>query len=120
MGTFNNVKEIYVPRSDGWVFVYNAETFEKIDQIGIGSPSSCVINNNGNLFISTDQWTNYPLRVFSRTTKQQISKSGDYEDTRLRMIPGLLKPGSTKRWAILSKFTERKMYWYVSVKPQMM
>lgn len=87
IGTYNNVKELYVPRNDGWVFVYNAETLDKIDQIDIGHPSSCVINNNGKLFISTDAWTNKPLKVFSRATKQLISENGDFDETRLRIVP---------------------------------
>jgi hypothetical protein len=87
IGTYNNVRELYVPRNDGWVFVYNAETLEKIDQIDIGHPSSCVVNNNGKLFISTDAWTNKPLKVFSRATKQLISENGDFDQTMLRIIP---------------------------------
>lgn len=87
IGDNGNTKELYVPRSDGWVFVYNAETLEKTDQIDITHPSSCVINNNGKLFISTDAWTNKPLKVFDRTSKQMISENGDFEDTRLRIIP---------------------------------
>lgn len=88
IGDNGNTKEIYVPRSDGWVFVYNAETLEKTDQIDVAHPSSCVINNNGKLFISTDAWTNKPLKVIDRTSKQMISENGDFEDTRLRIIPG--------------------------------
>jgi hypothetical protein len=87
IGVYNNVSELYVPRSDGWVFVYNAETLEKIDQIDIGRPSSCVVNDNGNLFVSTSAWTNQPLKVFNRATKKQVSEDGDFEDTRIRIIP---------------------------------
>lgn len=87
IGINGNVRELYVPRSDGWVFIYNAETLEKIDQIDIGHPSSCVVNNNGKLFISTDTWTNRPLKSFNRTTKKLIAENGDFEDTRLRIIP---------------------------------
>lgn len=87
IGNNGSTKELYVPRSDGWVFVYNAETLEKIDQIDITHPSSCVVNNNGKLFISTDAWTNKPLKVFDRVSKTMISENGDFEDTRLRIIP---------------------------------
>lgn len=86
IGNNGNTKELYVPRSDGWVFVYNAETLEKIDQIDMGHPSSCVVNKNGKLFISTDRWTK-PLKVFDRTSKQKISESGDHGGARLRIIP---------------------------------
>lgn len=87
IGTNGSARELYVPRSDGWVFVYNAETLVKIDQIDVGHPSSCVVNNNGKLFISTDAWTNRPLKSFDRLTKKQIAENGDFEDTRLRIIP---------------------------------
>lgn len=87
LGTYNNIKELYVPRKDGWVFVYNAETLEKIDQIDIKNPSSCVVNKNGKLFVSTDAWTRKPLKVVSRDTKAIISESGDHDDVRLRIIP---------------------------------
>jgi hypothetical protein len=86
-GTYNNVRELYVPRSDGWVFVYNSETLQKIDQIDIGRPSSCVVSNNGNLFVSTSAWINQPLKVFNRATKMKVSENGDFEDTRIRIIP---------------------------------
>jgi len=87
IGDNGSTKELYVPRSDGWIFVYNAETLEKIDQIDITIPSSCVVNNSGKLFISTDAWTNRPLKVYDRITKTMISENGDFEDTRLRLIP---------------------------------
>ncbi|HNX66983.1 MAG TPA: hypothetical protein PKH02_08885 [Bacteroidales bacterium] len=87
LGLNAETRELYVPRNDGWVFVYNSETLEKIDQIDIGHPSSCVINNNGKLFISTDAWTERPLKVFDRASKLLVSENGDFEDTRLRRIP---------------------------------
>lgn len=85
IGYNGSTKELYVPRSDGWVFVYNAETLEKIDQIDITQPSSCVVNNNGILYISTNAW--WPIKVYDRVTKTKISENGEQEDTRLRIIP---------------------------------
>jgi len=87
IGNNGGTKELYVPRSDGWIFVYNAETLEKIDQIDVAHPASCVINNQGKLYVSTDAWTNRPLKVFNRVTKTMIAENGDFEDTRLRIIP---------------------------------
>lgn len=88
LGEYNSIQELYVPRSDGWVFVYDAETLVKRDQIDIAQPSSCVVSNNGILYISTDAWTNRPLRVYNRDTHAMIYEGGDFDDTRLRVIPG--------------------------------
>lgn len=87
IGNNGGRKELYVPRSDGWVFIYDAETLEKIDQIDIAHPASCVVNNNSKLYISTDAWTNRPLKVYDRISKQMIYEGGDFDDTRLRIIP---------------------------------
>lgn len=87
-GTFNGVKELYVPRNDGWIFVYNATTLEKIDQISVGLEASCVVFNNGMLYVSSAAWTNRPLKVFSRSSKSLISETGDFELTRFKKIPG--------------------------------
>jgi len=86
-GMYNGVKELYVPRNDGWVFVYNAQTLQLIDQINVGLASSCVVNNNNILYVSTSAWTNRPLKVYNRITKSKISESGDFELTRFKKIP---------------------------------
>jgi len=86
-GTYNGVKELYVPRNDGWVFIYNAQTLQLIDQINVGLASSCVVNNNNILYVSTAAWTNRPLKVYSRITKNKISENGDFELTRFKKIP---------------------------------
>ena len=33
LGVYNGVTELYVPRDDGWVFIYDATTLQQIDQI---------------------------------------------------------------------------------------
>jgi hypothetical protein len=86
-GVYNGVKELYVPRNDGWVFVYNAQTLQLIDQINVGLESSCVVFNNNNLYVSTSAWTNRPLKVYSRITKSKISETGDFDLTRFKKIP---------------------------------
>lgn len=90
IGEFNNVKELYVPRNDGWVFIYNAETLESIGRIDITFPSSCVVNNNGILFVSTGysySWNGRPIKAYDRRTKKMIAEGGDYNNTRLRVVP---------------------------------
>lgn len=86
-GMYNGVKELYVPRNDGWIFIYNAQTLQLIDQINVGLNSSCVVNNNNILYVSTAAWTNRPLKVFSRISKSKISENGDFELTRFKKVP---------------------------------
>jgi hypothetical protein len=87
-GTYNNRKELYVPRNDGWVFVYDAITLEKIDQLNVGLNSSCVVFNNNTLFVSTSTRFYRPLKVYNRATKTLLSETGDFELTRFKLIPG--------------------------------
>lgn len=87
-GVHNGVEELYVPRNDGWVFVYNARTLEKVDQINVRLGSSCVVANNNLLYVSTAAWTNRPLKVYSRETKGLVSETGDWDMTRMKKIPG--------------------------------
>jgi len=88
--TYNGTPELYVPRNDGWVFIYNAETLEKIDQFNVGSTATCVVANNDLLFISANSssWPYRPLRVYSRASKTLVSQTNDYNSiTRLKRIP---------------------------------
>jgi hypothetical protein len=86
-GMYNGRKEIYVPRNDGWVFIYDASTLEKVDQIATGLSNSCVVFNNNNLYVSTAAWTNRPLKVYNRQTGKKISETGDFELTRFKYVP---------------------------------
>ncbi|MBF9223052.1 hypothetical protein [Hymenobacter ruricola] len=85
--TYNGVPELYVPRQDGSVFVYNAETLAKIDEISVGASASSVVANQGLLFVSVDDKTGHPLKVYSRATKQQVGEASGRKITRLRMLP---------------------------------
>lgn len=80
-------EELYVPRDDGWVFIYDARTLEKVDEINIGATSSSVISNNNILFISNISWIDKTLKVYNRATKQVISQSGGAESVRFKKIP---------------------------------
>ncbi|MDB5112824.1 MAG: hypothetical protein JWR67_3938 [Mucilaginibacter sp.] len=86
-GSYNGKKELYVPRTDGWIFVYDAATLEKITQISIGLSTSCVVFDNNNLFVSTAAWTQRPLKVYNRATGQKIAENGDFELTRFKKVP---------------------------------
>lgn len=86
--TYNGVRELYVPRNDGWVFVYNAETLEKIDQLNVGTGASCVVAANGLLYVSTASWLSHPLKVYNRASKSLVMETGDWDATRFKRIPG--------------------------------
>jgi hypothetical protein len=86
-GTYQGVGELYVPRNDGWVFIYNARTLEKIDQLNVGSAASCVVANNGLLFVSTGAWLNRPLKVYNRASKSLVAETGDWNATRFKRVP---------------------------------
>ncbi|MBH8567287.1 hypothetical protein KB206_00205 [Microvirga sp. STS02] len=85
--TYNGVPEIYVPRADGWVLVYNALTLDKIDEINVGANASSVVANQGLLFVSVDDPAGHPLKVYSRATKQLVSAASGRKITRLKMLP---------------------------------
>jgi hypothetical protein len=92
IGTFNGQMEIYVPRNDGWLFIYNALTLAKIDQIDCGMELVSVVYNNGKLFICgiNSYSTSYPpIKVIDRASKVVISAStGYYGSIRFKKIPG--------------------------------
>lgn len=87
-GVFEGQKELYVPRNDGWVFVYDALSLEKVAYINTGLKNSSVVYYNNTLYVSTSAWTNRPLKVYDRKTGVKISENGDFDQTRLRMVPG--------------------------------
>lgn len=85
--TYNGVPELYVPRADGSVFIYNAQTLDKIDEISVGASASSVVANQGLLFVAVDDPAGHPLKVFSRATKQQVGETSGRKITRLKMLP---------------------------------
>ena len=100
IGTYNGVQELYVPRNDGWVYIYNASTLDKIDQVNTGSQCYSVVYNNGKLFISAETgYYQYSVEVIDRTTKTVISTINNVENSmHLKMIPG----STTKLFGISS------------------
>jgi hypothetical protein len=100
LGTYNGVKELYVPRNDGWVFIYNAETLDKIDQIYSSSGCGTVLYNNGQLFVSSTNEYNNTVNVYNRSTKAILSTVGNLQNMRLRLVPG----STTKMYGISSQY----------------
>lgn len=85
--------EIYVPSSDGYVYVYDAGTLTLNTKISTGKVNSSVaIDGEGHVVIaldpSPDAWWTDPLRTFSRTSGMLIDGNGDFERDIIRRIPG--------------------------------
>lgn len=87
MGVYNSVRELYVPRADGWLFIYNAETLEQIDKINMGGAISSVVYNDGYLFASIIGRSDRSLEIYGRETKELVTKGNHRNDIRLRKIP---------------------------------
>ncbi|MDP4282484.1 MAG: hypothetical protein Q8867_10105 [Bacteroidota bacterium] len=90
LGTFNGKEELYVPRNDGWIYIYDANTLEKTDQIKTGIKCYSVIYNNGKLFVVADtSYYNYAMKVFDRAGKNLITFTGLTEGPEhLALVPG--------------------------------
>ena len=86
VGTYNGTRELYVPRYDGWIYIYDATTLSLIDQINVGGELWGVSYNNGVLFVSALEGN---VSSYSRNTKTQISQKDLYLFApRMKLIPG--------------------------------
>jgi hypothetical protein len=85
----NQTDELLVPREDGWLFIYNAENFELLEQIKVSAFSviSSVIKDD--IIFNCTSTSDEPMVVINRNTKQVISKLTWYgdESRRLEIIP---------------------------------
>ncbi|WP_257657041.1 YncE family protein [Parapedobacter lycopersici] len=106
--TYQGREELYVPRNDGWVFVYDAKTLEKVDQISTGIPSTSVVLNNDTLFVSTDDSGRKHLKLYNRITKQFISEAAGDGFARLKKIPD----SNTKLLAITLNVSPVQLHYY--------
>lgn len=77
LGTYNGQKELYVPRNDGWVYIYNPDDLSLIDKINFEKSVTSVILSNNKLFATIDitqqgSIGNYGniLKCIDRTTKK--------------------------------------------------
>ncbi len=86
MGIHNGQKEIYVPRTDGWIYVLNTN-LEKTDAINVGAAAYSVVYHNGYLYTTVmapgsgkkadGKPLHYNLHVYNRTTKQLVANSNN-------------------------------------------
>jgi len=90
MAMYNGKLELYVPRNDGWVFIYDAATLTQTDQISVGNTASSITCNNGKLFVSaTNNYYSNVVLAYDRATKTSVTpNTGYYYSTSyLALIP---------------------------------
>ena len=83
-------EELYVPNSDGWIYIYDLDTFEYKAVMNVGSPVVSVItDNNGVVYCSSrpSPWWEEPLKSFNRKTLEKIDGVGDLDSCILRLLP---------------------------------
>jgi hypothetical protein len=92
--------EVYVPSSDGWIYVYDAEKLTQKKSINTGLPTPCVVTNSHGYVaasVTPSPWWEGPVRTYSRATGINISGNGGFEGDRLRFVPGQEKIISISR-----------------------
>ncbi len=92
--------EVYVPSSDGWIYIYDAEKLTLKKSINTGLPTPCVVTNGSGYItasVTPSPWWEQPVRTYSRATGINIGGNGDHEGDRLRFVPGQQKIISISR-----------------------
>ncbi len=92
--------EVYVPSSDGWIYIYDAEKLTLKKSINTGLPTPCVVTNGSGYITASvvpSPWWEKPVRTYSRATGINISGNGDHDGDRLRYVPGQQKIISISR-----------------------
>lgn len=85
--------EIYLPSTDGMIYVYDALTLNLVYTISTGLPVKCVVTNGHGYIVaslSPSPWWEKPVRTYSRSTGINISGntgSNVFEANILRFIP---------------------------------
>lgn len=82
--------EIYVPNSNGFIKVYNANTLNLVTSINTGLDTKCVVTNGHGYLVASvmpSPWWEQPIRTYSRSTGINISGNGDFEGDYIRFIP---------------------------------
>ncbi|OQP56881.1 hypothetical protein A3860_09870 [Niastella vici] len=90
LGDFNGTNELYVPVHDGTVLILDAATLQLKDKIYVGGLEvGSVAAFNGKLYVSTTDYTEYPIRyikIYDRATKSLTARVGTGYNTRLMML----------------------------------
>jgi hypothetical protein len=82
--------EIYVPNSNGFIKVFNANTLDLVTSINTGLKTKCVVTNGHGYLVASvmpSPWWEQPIRTYSRSTGINISGDGGFEGDYIRFIP---------------------------------
>jgi len=90
IGSYNGQNELYVPRNDGWIFIYNSETLEKADQISLAKSVTSLAVNQGTIFACGQDYNYYDNKIWAvdRVTKTILSTNDGNYDQHFAVIPG--------------------------------
>lgn len=91
IGTYNGSVELYVPRNDGWVDIYDGNDLTLKAQVSFGMPLISTVYHNGILYGSSNSNSSSSvIKSASRATKAIISQSPQlyYNSGRMRKAVG--------------------------------
>jgi len=103
IGTYNGSVELYVPRNDGWVDIYDGNDLTLKAQVNFGMPLISTVYHNGILYGSSSNSNNSIIKSASRTTNTIISQSPQlyYNTGRMKKSVGT----SVKLYTITQNIT---------------
>ncbi|NMR34161.1 hypothetical protein HIO71_08035 [Chryseobacterium aquaticum] len=103
IGTYNGSVELYVPRNDGWVDIYDGNDLTLKAQVSFGMPLISTVYHNGILYGSSSNSNNSVIKSASRTTNTIISQSPQlyYNTGRMKKSVGT----SVKLYTITQNIT---------------
>lgn len=87
LGVYEGHQELYVPRTDGYLSILDAQTLEQVDEVNVGAPLYSVSYHNGTLFIAEENG-GYILAAYDRTTGRRLSLVYNSDKQRSVVLPG--------------------------------
>ncbi|PKF75641.1 hypothetical protein [Chryseobacterium sp. PMSZPI] len=91
LGIYNGNVELYVPRNDGWVDIYDGNDLTLKDQVSFGMPLISTIYHNGKLYGSSSSTSSSSvIKSVDRATKVMVSQSPQlyYNSGRMKKTVG--------------------------------
>lgn len=84
--------EVYVPSSEGYIYIYDAKTLTLKTSILTGIKTTCVTTNGKGFLVASlvpSPWWEQPVRIYSRGNKGLISgaSNGLFDNAILKFIP---------------------------------
>ncbi|MCY0970815.1 hypothetical protein [Chryseobacterium wangxinyae] len=103
IGIYNGSVELYVPRNDGWVDIYDGNDLTLKTQVNFGMPLISTVYHNGILYGSSSNSNYSIIKSASRTTNTIVSQSPQlyYNTGRMKKSVGT----SVKLYTITQNIT---------------